>query len=375
MTPPNDYWSPGDNPGSRRFVTFRGPGDAGFTFEGGGHLEEVTVAYETWGTLNDERSNAVLVEHALTGDAHAAGEVGPGQATPGWWNGLIGPGMGVDTNQWFVVCSNVLGGAQGTTGPSSLDREGRHYGSRFPVITVRDQVVVEAELASYLKIDTWHAVIGGSMGGMRSLEWTIGYPERVARSVVLAVGAASTSDEIAHSSLQVRAIKADPGYHGGDYYDTGEAPLAGLAIARGLGQITYRTGDEFEARFGRAAQENGDVLRDDIYAIESYLGYHGEKLARRFDANSYIVLSEAMNHHDVGRGRGGIARALSNVRGPMTVIGIDSDRLYPLRIQREIVELVPSAAPLSVITSSVGHDGFLLEVDQIGKIVKNSLEE
>jgi homoserine O-acetyltransferase/O-succinyltransferase len=375
MTPPNDYWGPGDNPGSRRFVTFRGPGDADFTFEGGGHLEEVTVAYETWGTLNDERSNAVLVEHALTGDAHAAGEVGPGQATPGWWNGLIGPGMGVDTNQWFVVCSNVLGGAQGTTGPSSLDREGRHYGSRFPVITVRDQVVVEAELASYLKIDTWHAVIGGSMGGMRSLEWTIGYPERVARSVVLAVGAASTSDEIAHSSLQVRAIKADPGYHGGDYYDTGEAPLAGLAIARGLGQITYRTGDEFEARFGRAAQENGDVLRDDIYAIESYLGYHGEKLARRFDANSYIVLSEAMNHHDVGRGRGGIARALSNVRGPMTVIGIDSDRLYPLRIQREIVELVPSAAPLSVITSSVGHDGFLLEVDQIGKIVKNSLEE
>jgi homoserine O-acetyltransferase len=375
MTPPDDYWSPGDNPGSRRFVTFRGTGDAGFTFEGGGHLEEVTVAYETWGTLNDERSNAVLVEHALTGDAHAAGDVGPGQATPGWWNGLIGPGMGVDTNQWFVVCSNVLGGAQGTTGPSSLDPEGRHYGSRFPVITVRDQVVVEAELARHLKIDTWHAVIGGSMGGMRSLEWAIGYPERVSRSVVLAVGAASTSDEIAHSSLQVRAIKADPGYHGGDYYDTGEAPLAGLAIARGLGQITYRTGDEFEARFGRAAQENGDVLRDDIYAIESYLGYHGEKLARRFDANSYIVFSEAMNHHDVGRGRGGIAKALSNVRGPMTVIGIDSDRLYPLRIQREIVELVPSAAPLAVITSSVGHDGFLLEVDQIGKIVKNSLEE
>jgi homoserine O-acetyltransferase len=210
---------------------------------------------------------------------------------------------------------------------------------------------------------------------MRSLEWTIGYPERVASSVVLSVGAASTSEEIAHSALQVRAIKADPAFHGGDYYDTGDAPLAGLAIARGLGQITYRTSDEFEARFGRSAQNNGDVLNDDIYAIESYLGYQGEKLARRFDANSYVVLSEAMNHHDVGRGRGGIAQALATVTSPMTVIGIDSDRLYPLRLQRQIVELVSSATPLSVITSSVGHDGFLLEVEQIGKIIKSALEE
>jgi homoserine O-acetyltransferase len=375
MTTPNDYWRPGDDSGSRRFVTFRGADDAGFTFEGGGHLDEVTVAYETWGTLNADRSNAVLVEHALTGDAHAAGEAGPGQPTPGWWNGLIGPGLGIDTDQWFVVCSNVLGGAQGTTGPSSLDRDGRAYGSRFPVITVRDQVDVEAELANHLRIATWRAVIGGSMGGMRSLEWTVGYPERVARSVVLAVGAASTSDEIAHSALQVRVIKSDPAFHGGDYYDTGEAPIAGLAIARGLGQITYRTGDEFDARFGRSAQNNGDVLGDDVYAVESYLGYHGEKLARRFDANSYVVLSEAMNHHDVGRGRGGLAQALGRVSSPMTVIGIDSDRLYPLRLQREIAELVPSAAPLSLITSSVGHDGFLLEVDQIGKIVKSALEE
>lgn len=375
MTSPRYYWRPGDNPGSRRFATFRGPNGSGFTFEGGGHLREVTVAYETWGTLNAERSNAVLVEHALTGDAHAVGEVGPGQSTPGWWNGLIGPGLGVDTNQWYVVCSNVLGGAQGTTGPSSWDRDGRPYGSRFPVITVRDQVAIEAELATHLNIATWRAVIGGSMGGMRSLEWTVGYPERVARSVVLAVGAASTSDEIAHSALQVRVIRADPAFHGGDYYETGEAPQAGLAIARGLGQITYRTGDEFDARFGRSAQNNGDVLRDDLYAVESYLGYHGEKLARRFDANSYIVLSEAMNHHDVGRGRGGVARALASVRSPMTVIGIDSDRLYPVRLQREIADLVPSAAPLSVITSGVGHDGFLLEVDQIGKIVKSALEE
>jgi homoserine O-acetyltransferase len=375
VTTPGGYWRLGDDPGSRQFVTLAGPRGDGFRLEGGGHLDQVVVAYEAWGNLNADRSNAVLVEHALTGDSHAVGAAGPGHPTPGWWNGLIGPGLGVDTNEWYVVCANVLGGSQGTTGPSSLDRDGRPFGSRFPVITVRDQVDVEVALADFLEVVTWHAVIGGSMGGMRSLEWAVGYPERAASSVVLAVGAASTSDEIAHSALQVRAIKADPAYHGGDYYDTGESPTAGLAIARGLGQITYRTSDEFDARFGRSAQNDGDVLRDDVYAIESYLGYHGEKLAQRFDANSYVVLSEAMNHHDVGRGRGGVAAALGAVRTPMTVIGIDSDRLYPLRLQRQIVELTPSAAPLSVITSGVGHDGFLLEVDQIGKIVKTALDE
>jgi homoserine O-acetyltransferase/O-succinyltransferase len=373
MTTSGDYWRPGDNPGPRHFVSLDGPGGAGFDFEGGGHVGEVVVAYETWGQLNAERSNAVLVEHALTGDSHAARTPGlPG--APGWWEGLIGPGLGVDTNEWFVVCSNVLGGAQGTTGPSSLDSSGRAYGSRFPVITVRDQVIVEVALADALGIERWFSVVGGSMGGMRSLEWTVGYPERVDRSVVLAVGAASTADEIAHSTLQIRAIRSDPAFHGGDYYDTGETPSAGLAIARGLGQITYRTGEEFEARFGRAAEKGGDALRDDIYAIESYLGYHGEKLARRFDANSYIVLSEAMNHHDVGRGRGGVLEVLRGITTPMTVIGIDSDRLYPLALQRQIADNVPSASPVAVVTSSVGHDGFLLEADQIGKIVKEALE-
>jgi homoserine O-acetyltransferase len=375
VTTPGDYWRLGDDPGSRQFVTLADPRGDGFRFEGGAHLEEIVVAYETWGTLNADRSNAVLIEHALTGDSHAVGDAGPGHPTPGWWNGLIGPSLGIDTNEWFVVCANVLGGSQGTTGPSSIDRNGHPYGSRFPRITVRDQVSVEVGLANHLEIATWHAVVGGSMGAMRALEWAVGYPERVARSVVLAAGAASTPDEIAHSALQIRVIKADPAFHGGDYYDTGESPSTGLAIARGLGQITYRTSDEFDARFGRSAQNDGDVLRDDIYAIESYLGYHGEKLAHRFDANSYVVLSEAMNHHDVGRGRSGIAAALATVQSPMTVIGIDSDRLYPLYLQRQLVELTPSATPLSVITSSVGHDGFLLEVDQIGKIVKVALDE
>jgi homoserine O-acetyltransferase/O-succinyltransferase len=369
------YWREGDDPGERQFATLEGEGGKGFTFEGGGYLDHVVVAYETWGTLNDDRSNAVLVLHALTGDSHAAGDVGLGHRTPGWWGGLIGPGLAIDTDQFFVVCPNVLGGAQGSTGPSSLDREGRPYGSRFPTITVRDQVAIEVAFAQYVDIDVWSAVIGGSMGGMRVLEWAVGTPSRVRRAIVLAVGAASTADEIALSSLQIRAIKADPNYFGGDYYERGEGPREGLAIARGIGQITYRTSGEFETRFGRSVQDEGDALAGGRYAIESYLGYHGEKLARRFDANSYVVLSEAMNHHDVGRGRGGIGEALSRVTAATTVIGIDSDRLYPLRLQEELVRLTPNADPLHVISSDVGHDGFLLEVDQISKIVSESLRE
>jgi homoserine O-acetyltransferase/O-succinyltransferase len=369
------YWREGDDPGERQFVTLEGEGSSGFTFEGGGELERVVVAYETWGTLNDGRSNAVLVLHALTGDSHAAGDVGPGHRTPGWWGGLIGPGLAIDTEQFFVVCPNVLGGAQGTTGPSSLDASGHPYGSRFPTITVRDQVAVELAFADFLGIDVWTAVIGGSMGGMRVLEWAVGSPDRVGRAIVLSVGAASTADEIALSSLQIRAIKADPNYFGGDYYERGDGPREGLAIARGLGQITYRTSGEFETRFGRSVQDDGDALAGGRYAIESYLGYHGEKLAARFDANSYIVLSEAMNHHDVGRGRGGVDDALARVTAHTTVIGIDTDRLYPLRLQEELVRLTPNAESLHVISSDVGHDGFLLEVDQISKIVSESLRD
>jgi homoserine O-acetyltransferase/O-succinyltransferase len=372
MSSQANYWRNGDEPGARRFVTLAGDDGRGFSFEGGGHVEEVTVAYETWGTLNEDRSNAVLVEHALTGDSHATGEVGPGHVTPGWWNGLIGPGLGIDTDQFYVVCPNVLGGAQGTTGPSSIAPDGAPYGSRFPVITVRDQVSVEIAFADSLGIGTWHAVVGGSMGGMRALEWAVEAPERVARLIVLAVGAASTAEEIAHSRLQIRAIKADPNFRGGDYYDA-EPPTEGLAIARGLGQITYRTADEFETRFARASQDDGNVLVGGQYAIESYLHYHGEKLAHRFDANSYVVLSEAMNHHDVGRGRGGIAAALGAIRSRTTVLGIESDRLYPLSLQDQLAEFIPGASPVHVISSSVGHDGFLLEVDQIGKIVGESL--
>ena len=367
------YWIEGDDPGDRKFVTLQGESGNGFTLESGSRLDSVTVAYETWGTLNEERSNAVLVLHALTGDSHAAGHASSAHPTPGWWDEIIGPGLAIDTSRYFVVCPNVLGGAQGTTGPSSLDANGEHYGSRFPVITIRDQVDVEVDLANVLGIEKWHAIVGGSMGGMRVLEWIVGRPERANKAVVLAVGAASSADQIALSSLQVRAIRADRHYAGGDYYNSGHAPFEGLAIARGLGHFTYRTSDEFETRFGRDVQGDEDVLRDGRYAIESYLGHHGEKLALRFDPNSYVVLSEAMNHHDVGRARGGVASALGMITCELTVIGIESDRLYPLRLQEEIVKFTPNCSPLFVVSSGAGHDGFLLESEQIGAIIGEAL--
>jgi homoserine O-acetyltransferase len=359
-------------PGRRQLVEVSVPGP-GVVLDGGGSLDAVTVAYETWGTPDGARSNGVLVLHALTGDAHAAGPAGPGQLSPGWWDGIIGPGAAIDTDRYFVVCPNVLGGCHGTTGPSSPGPDGLPHGARFPLVTIRDQVAVEAALADHLGIRRWAGVVGGSMGGMRVLEWCVGHPERVERAVVLAVGAAATAEQIALCSLQVRAIRSDPAFDGGDYYGTGPGPVEGMALARGIGQVGYRTADELEQRFGRRAQASEDVLKGGRFAVESYLEYHGEKLGRRFDPNSYIVLSEAMNRHDVGRGRGGTARALAAVQAAVTVAGIDSDRLYPLGLQLELARLLPGGRPVTVIESVSGHDGFLLETAQVGAVIATAL--
>ncbi len=366
-------WLPGDDPGRRQFATLTGAGGRGFGFEGGGRLAEVTVAYETWGELDESRTNAVLVLHALTGDSHAAGPAGSGHATVGWWDGLIGPGAAIDTDRYYVVCPNVLGGCQGTTGPASRGPDGRPFGSRFPVITIRDQVAIEVALSEELSIERWSAVLGGSMGGMRVLEWCVGHPDRVQRAVVLAVDAAASADQIALCSLQIRAIRSDPAFMGGDYYPSGERPVDGLSIARGLGQFSYRTGAEFQSRFGRAPQEAEDPLKGGRYAIESYVQHQGEKLIERFDPNSYIVLSEAMNHHDLGRGRGGVGRALRRVQAEVTLAGITSDRLYPLAQQEELARHLPGDQSVQVVTSESGHDGFLLELEQVGAIISSAL--
>jgi len=373
-TPIPGTWQIGDDPGHRQFVGLKS-GDQGFTLESGASLPSVTVAFETWGQLNHSATNAVLVLHALTGDSHAEGPTGPGHVSPGWWAPMIGPGAPIDTNEYFVVCPNVLGGCQGTTGPSSPAVDGAPYGSRFPVITIRDQVAVEVALADELGIEKWAAMIGGSMGAMRALEWSVGHPDRVERAVVVAVSAAASAEQIALCSLQVRAIKSDPAYANGDYYFTGRSPNSGLSIARGLGQLSYRTEHEFDLRFARKAQDHESPLRGGRYAVESYLEYQGEKLTRRFDANTYVVLSEAMNHHDVGRGRGGVANALRMVRARVTVAGITSDRLYPLGQQWEIARLLPGGEEVHVIESELGHDGFLLETEAVGSVVRTALQE
>lgn len=344
--------------------------------EAGASLDDVTVAYETWGALSPARDNAVLVLHALTGDSHAAGPAGPGQPMVGWWDELIGPGKAIDTDRYFVVCPNVLGGCQGTTGPSSVGPDGQPWGARFPVITIRDQVMVEAALADRLGIDRWTAVVGGSMGGMRAIEWAVTFPERLERAVIVSVGARATAEEIALCSTQCRAIRLDPKWNGGDYYDAppGGGPHAGMSVARGIGHISYRSELELDARFGRDPQGDDAPLAGGEFAVESYLEHHGDKLARRFDANSYITLSDAMNHHDVGRGRGGIAAALANVRAAVTLAGVSSDRLYPLRLQQELAELLPTASGVEIIESPHGHDGFLIEHEALGAVVGRALE-
>jgi homoserine O-acetyltransferase/O-succinyltransferase len=372
--PASGAWRPGDPPGRRRFLSAFA--DRALALEAGGHLGDITVAYETWGTLNAEGTNAVLVCHALTGDSHVAGAVEPGHPTPGWWDGLVGPGKAVDTDRFFVVCPNVLGGCQGTTGPSSPAPDGRPFGSRFPRITVRDQVAVEAAVADALGIDRWAGILGGSMGGMRALEWAVEHPDRVERAVLLATGAAASAEQIALQSTQVHAIRLDPAFAGGDYYDAldGEGPHRGIGLARRIGHLTYRTEHEVDERFGRHPQDDEAPLAGGRYRIESYLDHHADKLARRFDANSYIVLSDAMSHHDVGRDRGGVASALRRVRADVTVIGIASDRLYPLYLQQRIAGILGDRDRLRVIDSPYGHDGFLIEAPALSPLFATALD-
>jgi homoserine O-acetyltransferase len=369
--PPTGAWKEGDHPGSRKFADL-----GAFELELGGQLPHVRVAYETWGELNADSSNAVLVLHALTGDSHVVGPAGPGHLTAGWWDGLIGPGAPIDSRTWFVVAPNVLGGCQGTTGPSSLRDNGKAWGSAFPRITVRDQVNVEAALADHLGIAKWASLVGGSMGAMRVLEWLVGYPNRTAAALVLAVGATATGDQIGTQSAQLRAIKSDPHWRGGDYYDAadGSGPQEGMGLARRIAHLTYRSADELQARFGNEPQAGEDPLRDGRFAVESYLDHQATKLARRFDAGTYVALTDAMNTHYVGRGRGGVAAALTSITAPAIVAGVDSDRLYPLVLQRELAELTPTTVGgLRIVHSDFGHDGFLIERDAVGALVRESL--
>ncbi|MEU6682890.1 homoserine O-acetyltransferase [Streptomyces sp. NPDC046832] len=359
-------WREGDPPGRRRWYVRESP----LVLEAGGELPGVRLAFETWGQLAPDRSNAVLVLHALTGDSHVAGPAEPGHPTAGWWDGLIGPGRALDTDHWYVVAPNVLGGCQGSTGPSSARPSGRPWGGDFPFLTQRDHVAAEAGLADALGIDRWALVVGGSMGGMRALEWAVSRPERTGALLLLATAAAAGAEQIAWAGIQVHAVRSDPNWQGGHYHDTGRGPLAGLGLARRLAHVTYRSEPELQVRFGRSSQGTEDPWGGGRYQVESYLDHHAAKLVRRFDAGSYVVLSETMNSHDIGRGRGGVRAALSRVTAATLVAGVDSDRLYPLSQQAELAAGIPTADRLRVIASPHGHDGFLLEGEQVAALVR-----
>jgi homoserine O-acetyltransferase len=368
--PASAAWRAGDPVGDRHFV------DVGaLTTESGFTLPDVRVAYETWGQLSADGTNAIYICHALTGDAHVTGPAGPGQVTGGWWDGLVGPGRAIDTDEWFVVCANVLGGCQGTTGPASTSPDGEPWGSRFPVVTVGDMVEVEHRLTDALGITSWALMLGPSLGGMRVLEWMVRYPDRVRGGLVLGSTAAVTADQIGTHATQLAAIESDPAYRGGDYYDAepGNGPHVGMGIARRIAHLTYRSETELDLRFGREPQSGEDPYASGRFAVESYLDHHADKLARRFDANTYVTLTRAMSLFDLGRGRGGTASALAGINAPLTVVGIDSDRLFPIRLQQELVDLAPGADDLHVLRSPYGHDGFLVEDEQVGGFVAHAL--
>ena len=365
-------WRPERGAGERRFV-----GLGALELESGDLLEDVTIAYETWGTLDPVGGKAVLVLHALTGDSHVRGGTSPAHPTAGWWEEIVGPGRPIDTDRYFVIAPNVLGGCQGSTGPSSIAPDGRPYGSRFPQVTIRDQVEAEHRLAAQLGLHRWALVIGGSMGGMRAIEWGVSHPEQVERLAVIASSARASADQIAWNSAQIAAIRLDPGFHGGDYYELppAQGPHVGLGIARRIAHTTYRTADELETRFGNRSQGPENPLDGSgRHQVTSYLDHHAVKLSRRFDANSYLTLAQSMSTHDVGRGRDGAAAALGRVSARTLVVAIDYDRLFPPELVREIADHVPDSR-WHVASSPIGHDAFLLAHPGLEKWIADLLDD
>ncbi len=355
--------------------------DDPLVLEGGETLPSFTLAYETYGRLNRERSNAVLLCHALSGDAHAAG-VHPGATRTGWCDGVVGPGKAFDTNRYFVICSNVLGGCSGSTGPSSPDpRTGRPYGISFPVITVRDMVNAQKQLVDFLGIRRLYAVAGGSMGGMQVLQWAVTYPDAVTKAIVIASTGYSSPQQIAFNEVGRQAILSDPEWNGGDYYDRksydSRGPERGLALARMVGHITYLSNESMHEKFGRALQDKDRIGFDfsTDFAVESYLHHQGDRFTRRFDANSYLYITKAIDYFDLTRD-GSLAGGLSDMQASFLVISVSSDWLYPSYQSEEIVSALAAHGcdvRYSKIRSSYGHDAFLLESGQLNYLVGNFL--
>jgi homoserine O-acetyltransferase len=365
----------------------------------GRELSGVRIAYETYGTLSPERDNVILVCHALSGDAHAAGRsAGPPAASTrdgfgaedrdgaaggalGWWDGMIGPGKAFDTDRYFVVSTNLLGGCRGTTGPSSLNPEtGAPHGSGFPVITVADMVRAQRAFLDLLGVERLAAVAGGSLGGMQALEWATRYPDQVDSIVVIASTHALQPQGVAWNAIAREAIMRDPAWHGGDYYGTGAAPDAGMGVARMVGHITYLSAPALHDKFGRELQFADDLrytLTEPEFAVESYLRHQADSFVKRFDANTYLTLSRALTYFDLARGHGGsLERALSGIAARTLLITFSSDWLYPPAASQEIdaaLRALGKPTELHLIDAPYGHDCFLLEEERQTPIVRRFL--
>ena len=362
-----------------QFFTFAE--DEPLLLDSGETLGPITLAYETYGRLNDDRSNTILICHALSGHAHAAGYNSPDEKDPGWWDDCIGPGKAFDTNRFFVICANVIGGCKGSTGPGSINRAtGRPYGLSFPVVTIGDMVRAQRHLLDHLGIEQLLAVAGGSMGGMQVLEWAANYPDRVRAVLPIATTARHSPMLIAFSEVGRQAIYADPNWNGGDYYD-GPRPNAGLAVARMVGHITYLSEQSMHYKFGRRLQtrERFGYDFDTDFAIEGYLRHKGNRFTERFDANTYLYITKAMDYFDLSDERGSLIGAFANSAGVIyLVVSFTSDWLYPAYHSKELVSaLTAVGADVSYlnIQSTWGHDAFLLEVDTMTELLSSFLDQ
>ncbi|WP_407453171.1 homoserine O-acetyltransferase [Methanobrevibacter sp.] len=347
--------------------------------DSGESLGDVTVAYETYGELNKEKSNAILICHALTGDAHAAGWH-KGDKKPGWWEIIIGPGKALDSEKYFIICSNVLGGCKGTTGPSSINpKTKKEYGLDFPVITISDMVKVQKKLIEYFEIDQLYAVIGGSMGGMQVLEWMVSYPKMMKKAIPIATAAMSYPQQIAFNAVGRQSIFSDPNWNGGNYYESGNIPKNGLSLARMIAHITYLSDESMDIKFGRGLQDKDEISYDFTvdFQVESYLKHQGETFVKRFDANSYLYITKAVDLFDLSV-NGSLIDGLKDVEAKIEVISVDSDWLYPTEQSTEIVTALNANdvdVSFSEIKSNYGHDAFLLEKGQLNYIFANFLSD
>ncbi len=365
----------------KRFYTFAFPPDE-FIFESGQKVGPLTIAYETYGNLNKDRSNCVLVLHALTGDSHAAGYYSEKDTQPGWWEEMIGPGKAIDTEKFFVVCSNVIGGCGGSSGPGSIaPLTQKPYGIRFPIVSISDMVRAQKRLIEHLGIKRLIAVIGGSMGGMQVLEWSVRYPDMVIGAIPIATTARHSAMAIAFNEVARQAIMSDPNWNNGDYYDS-VPPVHGQAVARMIGHVTYLSDVALKKKFDRSMQEklNNPQIFETHFQVSSYLKYQGEKFVSRFDANSFLYLTRATDYFNLAEthGSGSLVKAMSKARAKFLVVSFSSDWLYPTYQSRELVKAMKKSG-LEVnfceIKIDYGHDSFLVSNPKLSSLIKGFLEK